>query len=377
MPETDIAGAIASNVTNAITDYSVAGVETDGVADQKETTWQMEKWSQYLGYYKTIPELKAAIDTKATWTVGAGFEADEVTTMLLDTIKGFGKDSFNSILKNMIRVNTIGSDSFAEIIRNDEGLLINLKPLDPSSIVIVAGQNGMIKRYEQRSKIRGKTHKMFQPEEMFHLSRDRLADEIHGISVIPAVEQIILMRNEAMTDWKRVLHRNIDPLWIFHLDTDDTTKIAAFKTKQDTARGKGENMYIPKGAVVPELVATATNATLSPLSWITQLNDYFFQVVNVPQIIMGNAKEFTDASGKIVYLAYEQSVKAEQLYMEEQVLAQLNLEIELTFPASLQNEAISDTPTPEEEGAAGGVEEEPLEQATQDNDTTAELEGKK
>ena len=95
----------------------------------------------------------------------------------------------------------------------------------------------------------------------------------------------------------------------------------------------------------------------------------FFQTVNVPQIIMGNAKEFTDASGKIVYLSYEQSVKAEQLYAEEQVLAQLNLEIQLTFPASLQNEAISDTPNME-------LEEEPIEEAAQPNDTTVEKEGK-
>ncbi len=366
MPETDIGSAIATDLTNAVTDYSVAGVETDGVGDQKETTWQMDKWSQYLGYYKKIPELKAAIDTKATWTVGAGFEADETTTILLSTLKGSGKDSFNSILKNMIRVKTIAGDSFAEIIRNEDDILINLKPLDPSTITIVVGQNGMIKRYEQRSKIMGAVPKKFRPEEMFHLSRDRIADEIHGVSVIPAVEWIILAMNEAMTDWRRVLHRNVDPMWIYHLDTDDVDKIGEFKTKTDAARGKGESMYVPKGSVVPELVATATNASLSPLPWIAQLKDHFFQTVNVPQIIMGNAKEFTDASGKIVYLSYEQNVKAEQLYAEEQVLGQLNLEINLKFPASLQNEAISDTP----------VEEEGQEPAAQPNDTTAELEGK-
>ena len=152
------------------------------------------------------------------------------------------------------------------------------------------------------------------------------------------------------------------------MDTDDTTEIASFKTKTDAAYDKGENMYIPKGTVVPEVVAVAANATLNPLTWINQLNDYFFQAVNVPQIIVGNAKEFTDASGKIVYLSYEQSVKAEQLYIEEQVLLQLNLEIKLTFPASLQTDAISDTPTETDQ-----VEEEPIEDATQENDTTDEI----
>ena len=109
------------------------------------------------------------------------------------------------------------------------------------------------------------------------------------------------------------------------------------------------------------------------MAWIAQLNDYFFQAVNVPQIIIGNAKEFTDASGKIVYLSYEQSVKAEQLYIEEQVLLQLNLKIQLTFPASLQSEAISDQPSPVDMK----LEEEAQETAAQPNDVKTELEGKK
>lgn len=363
MPDTDIGSARATDLTNAVTDFSVAAQSTDGAGSQRETTWQNSDWSQDYGYYKQIPEFKTAIDAKATWTVGAGFTSDEITKLLLGAIKGNGKDSFNSIIKNMIKVKTISRDSFAEIIRDDEGILSNIKPLDPGSIVIVQNQQGRIKRYEQVSKT-NQPNKKFKPESIFHLSHERVADEIHGTRIIDSLKWLILARNEAMSDWKRVLHRNIDPLWIFHLDTDDTAKIASFKLKMDAARGKGESMYIPKGAVVPELVTTAANASLNPLAWINQLNDYFFQAVNVPQIIVGNAKEFTDASGKIVYLSYEQSVKAEQLYVEEQVLGQLNMEIALTFPASLQNELISDTSKESDMVAAAP------------NDTTAELEGK-
>lgn len=368
MPDTDIGSAIATDVTNAIEDFEVDAVSTDGAGTQPETTYQNTHWSQDYGYYKTIPEFKTAIDAKATWTVGAGFTSDDPTEMLLMSIRGNGKDSFNSILKNMIKVKTISEDSYAEIIRDKEGILVNLKPLDPESMVIVQNQQGRIKRYEQVSKTKI-PNKRYTPEQILHLSHERMADEIHGTRIIDSLKWLILARNEAMNDWKRVLHRNIDPLWIFHLDTDDTAKIAAFKTKMDNARKGGENMFIPKGAVVPELVTTAANASLNPLAWINQLNDYFFQAVNVPQIIIGNAKEFTDASGKIVYLSYEQSVKAEQLYIEEQILGQLNLEIQLTFPASLQNELVSDQPNME-------LEEEPQETTAQPNDTTEELEGK-
>ena len=42
-----------------------------------------------------------------------------------------------------------------------------------------------------------------------------MADEAHGTSVVDAVEDIILGRNEMMTDWRRILHRNVEPLFIF------------------------------------------------------------------------------------------------------------------------------------------------------------------
>ena len=362
MPETDIASSVASDLANAMTDYSVDPLSTDAGGDQKEYTYQNTDWSQYYGYYLTIPEFKTAVDAKAIWTLGAGFEADELTMMHLDSFRGNGKDSFNSILKNMIKVKTVGGDSFAEIITGDDDIIINLKPLDPESMVIVHDRKGRIKRYEQVSKTKT-PNKKFKPEQIFHLSHDRVADEIHGTKILKALEWLILARNEAMNDWKRVLHRNVDPVNIFHLDTDDTTEIAAFKTKMDAARGSGENMYIPKGAVEVEAGGVAPNATLNPLQWINQLNDYFFQAVMVPQILFGNAKDFTDASGKIVYLAYEQSVKAEQLYIEEQVLNQLNFEISLTFPASLQNDLIS------------GDNKDPMTGAAEPDDTVAELEG--
>lgn len=370
MPETDIEQTDKSDLTNEIVDFSVATETTDAPTGQTEFRWQIEDWSQNLGYYKKIPELQTAIDAKANWTIGAGIETDEQTEALLNSIKGHGKDSFNTILANQIRTYTIGGDSFAEIILDEEDILLNLKPLDPSSMVIISNKQGRIIRYEQITKVRDKKSvQKFQPEQIFHLSRKRVADEVHGISIIPSVEWIILARNEAMNDWKRVLHRNVEPLFIYHLDTDDTDKINDIKTKYNAARKDGENLFVPKGTVEPEVVSVAGNAILNPLNWINQLNDYFFQAVNVPQIIIGNAKEFTDASGKIVYLSYEQSVKGEQLYIEEQVLSQLNVEIKLTFPASLQNELISDTPSME-------LEEEPQEQAVQPNDTTEEIEGK-
>jgi len=350
MADMDVSESIASNLTNVKTDYEVDAKVTDGVGDQKETSYQIKNWSKWFGYYKTIPELNTTIDARATWTVGKGYTADEATTIYLDKIRGWGTDTFNTILENMIRTMHICGDAFCEIMR-DDNIMVNLKPLDPSTIVTVVNQKGIIIRYEQTSKVK-KANKKFKPEDIFHLSRNRVADEIHGVSVVEKLERIILMRNEAMEDYKTVMHRFVTPRWIIKLDTDDATLVAAEKVKWDDANEKGENMYIPMGSAEVEQMAISPNATLNPQSWIDSLNDYFYEACATPRIIVGNSKNFTEASAKIVYLAFQQSVEEDQLYIEEEVANQLNVIIKLEFPASLENELLSDESKDEENGAA-------------------------
>lgn len=353
----DIGQSTASGISSTIKDFSVNTQTTDAATGAKETWWNNDRWTEYLGYYKQIPELRAVIDAKSTWTVGKGYEADEVTTMILDNITGWGKDTFNTILENAIRTMQIGGDAFVEIIKDEEGNLINLKPLDPQVIRIVVNNKGIIERYEQLGK-QLEILQEWKPEDMFHLARNRVADEIHGTSMIETLKEIILMRNEAMNDWRRVMHRNVDPMIAYKLDTDNTAKIAAFKAAVDAAKGKGENMYIPKDTVEFEIISLAPNANLNPLAWIQDLNNYFYESAGVPKIIIGNAQEFTEASAKISYLAFQQTIEEEQLFIEENVLNQLGFIINLEFPASLENELLSDN---KKDGNT----------ATQPNETTA------
>jgi hypothetical protein len=364
MADTNITNAETGNQRNTFVSYTVDAMATGGSDGQKEFRYQNTDWTRQYALYKTIPEMRITIDAKSTWTIGKGFKSNEITTMALSQIKGNGKDTFNSIIANQIRVRDIGGNSYAHIIRDDEGNLVNLKPLDPSTIIEITNSSGHIIRYEQTSKIRGKHTQKFSPKEIFHLSRNRTADD-HGSSMVDAVEWIILARNEAMTDYRTLLHRNIYPVRIWHLDTDVPAKVAAFKAKVANAKYLGEDIFIPKGAVETETASIAPNATLDPKAWINQLNNYFFQETGVPQVIVGGSMGMTDAAVKIEYLAFEQTIENEQLYIEDQVLSQLNLEINLEFPASLQNELISDqsksetmqASTPEDTGitSASGI----------------------
>lgn len=341
MPQTDIGSSATGDNESTFQDYSVQSQTTDGAQDTKETEYLNDNWNQQLGYYKTIPELKSAIDAKARWTIGKGFKSNEITEMALSAIKGLGKDTFNSILENQERVAQIGGDSFAHIIR-DDGQLINLKPLNPGVMKIIANRLGIITRYEQVDRHR-KTIQKFQPEEIFHIINDRVADEIHGVGVVDAVETLILAYNEAIEDYKKVMHRNVYPVRKHTLDTDNVAEIATYKEKVAKSKYEGEDFFIPKGVVETEIEAVPSNATLDPKQWITQLKQAFWKAVGCPEIIVGGSQEFSEASAKIAYLAFEQVIEERQLYVEEQVLAQLNLEIELEFPATLQNEMLSDS----------------------------------
>lgn len=343
MGEMDIGKADYGDMTNAVTDYSVSPKDTDGATGDDETFYINQNWSKQLGYYKAIPELKQAIDTKARWVIGSGYTSNEITTQTLMAIKGYGNDTFNSILENGLRVYQIGEDFYAEIIRDNDSKLINLKPLDTGSIKKVTNSKGIIRRYEQISKVKGQESKKFQPNEIFNLCRDRVADEIHGNSVIDAVEEIILSRNEAMKDMRVLMHRYVKPIIKWQLDTDNATKIAEFKIKADKATENGENLFIPQGAVEADILSVPANATLNPLPWINQLNNYFYQAVGVPQILVGGSSEMTEATTKVAMIAFQEGIKEEQLFVKEQVLSQLNLEIDFQQSAVIQNDLISDS----------------------------------
>ncbi len=354
MAENDIGSAVASNLSSVMIDFSVAPQSTDGIQDQKESRHLIENWDQNLGYYKSIPELRAVIDARADWTVGKGYQgvgdSKEMTELNLLIIKGIGNESFNSILHNMNRTCDIVGDSFAEIMRDDFGGVINVKTLDPGTMVIVADGKGIILRYEQNSKTQGKKPRKIDPSKILHFSRNKIADEIHGISLVESLVQIILMRNEAMADYKTVMHWHVQPRWKFKLKTDIPAEIAEYKSIQDAATATKDNIYEPMGVSESELISIPPNSTLSPLAWIESLDDEFYEVAGVPKFIVGNSKGFTEAAEKIGYLAFQQKIEKLQLYNEEQILNQLGLEINLEFPASLENELLSDNKKDVENG---------------------------
>lgn len=334
--ELSLRQATASDMTNTIQDYSVPLKNTDGVSSTGETEYINTNWAKWWGYFNAMPALKSAILMKAIWSVGKGWTSDTRTKIILEHITGWGKDTFDDILFNLEVVRYINGDAFAEIIRDEEtGILINLKPLDPSSIKIIVDSKGIIKRYEQISKLGdGKAVKKFMPEEIFHLSCDRLADQIHGISKIEALEPTIKAEMENFNDMRKLMHYQGKPFILWKLQTDDPTKIAEIKSKIDNARNLGEDMFIPDDDDAVKYEIVQLNPSQMILQWANSVNQRFYRALGMPLLLFGQAGS-TESGGKVEYLGHEQVFEYGQRYIENQIWQQLGLKLNLIPPTSL------------------------------------------
>ncbi len=317
--------------------FSVDTQATDGVMDQKESIWDNERWSQYLGYYKEIPEYKTAINAFATWVVGKGWTASPRDSVILESITGWGEDSFLSVLWNMLIVKKFAGDAFAHIIRDDQGRLNNLKPLDAGSIRIVVNSDGIIIRYEQLSKLGDKKAvKKFTPDKILHFSNDRVADEIHGTSITESIEWVILARNEAMRDWKRISH--LSSIRIMYVDVNDKARLAELKTEYKKGIQDGSVMVITgkkEDVGFEDLVLPPAE---SFLAWIRYLEDVFYKSLGVPKIILGGGS-FPEGDSKISYLTFEQVYVREVESLKADLWNQLAIRVDFSPPVSLKDQA--------------------------------------
>ena len=336
MGKLDIANAQASDYTNVVGTVTPDSKSTDGATGDEEYTYQNVDWTKQWGYFNSCPELKSAMLMKSTWNVGKGYTCDTRTRAILDHISGWGKDTFTDILFNLDLISRLGGDSFAQIIRDDKSkILLNLKPLDPNSITIVVDKYGIIKQYRQTTKLpNGQKIKNFQPDEIFHLAHNRLADQIHGISDLISLYSTLDAEFESFTDMKKLMHLQARPLILWKLKTDNATKIAAFVTKIENAKKLGEDMFIPddEDTVSHEVVEVRPSELV--MAWRQSINQKFYRALGLPDIIFGG-QQGTESNSKISYLAHEQVFEKDQQFLESQIWNQLFLKINLISPVSL------------------------------------------
>ena len=335
MAELDIA---KTTTPSTIIDVTIDSEITDGITGTQETFYDNEDFETRYGIYKNDAKVKTAINSFATWVLGLGWTADARVTAELESIIGSGEDTFLSVMWNMIVVKKFHGDSYSEDIKDKETKKrINIKPLDPSSIRVVFNKQGIIDRYEQKSKTK-KPNKRIPVNKILHLANDRIADNTHGTSVLEAVAWNVEARKEAKETHRRLLKRN-GVVRVIELDTQDTAKRNAFKAEWKDAIDKGEVIILPKG------VAEAKDwhgilDTNGVLAWLNYLDDELLQLLGIPKIIVGASGEI-EGDSKISYLTFEQVYLRAVKELEDDLWNQLAIRIKFNKPASLKNELAS------------------------------------
>ncbi len=201
-----------TDFSNQGTEFSVESQDTDGATITE--TFFIPDFPKWHGIYRKISELRSVINKFGSWTFGRGIEGKDKKK--LEFIRGTGKESPRSVLKNQWRTALICGDSFAHIVRSKIfKKKTNLKPLNPGKVAIVANAEGIIIGYEQNLGD-GNTIR-YDVDEIYHLSYERIADEIHGIPFPEALETLINSRNEGIADLRVLYHRTVNQFYFMKL----------------------------------------------------------------------------------------------------------------------------------------------------------------
>ncbi|HEB47369.1 MAG TPA: hypothetical protein ENI22_02780 [Candidatus Pacearchaeota archaeon] len=318
-------------------------------AGVNQESWQSTKWETYNSYYKNHLSANAVINKLAMWTILTGHNAEKKVKKITDKIVGWGKDTFDEVLDNQIRIKHINGDSYAEIITpigeelNSNGSnLINLKPLNPGSLKHVVNPQGMLESYLQVQN--DGSEKSLRLNQVFHLVLNRTADEIHGTGDIESLITFLDKIKQLDEDMTVMFHRFVVPLVIWRLNTDDPTAMATFKTQEKSAWNTGDNLIIPDTAVSFELLEAGKGVgkIINPMEWRNKWTEEVTKGGGVPALIMAIESGTTEASSKMVFLAWQVVIDKEQKSIIAQVKAQLGLEIQLPDPPKIDASLMED-----------------------------------
>ena len=308
--------------------YEGGSLATDGITGfESSFTTDFDKWHKY---YVDVPLFAAIIDTLALYAVGKGYKADEKNLEKIKNIKGWGKDDFNTIIENLLRVCLMSGDSHGENIRDKAQRMTNLKPLNSGKVKVTTNAYGIIKHYELKN-----ITEPFEPKRIFHLCWNRLADEIHGKPYAERAEPIIKQIKQLTEDLGLRFHRIVKPVRLYEADTDNEAKLKDTETKLKAGYANCEFIVIPKGTLEAVDVAAIPNAQ-DAIDYLNLLLRELIIICGVPEVVLGWSVGTTDASAKVVYLSFQQRIERIQKFLEEQLRIQLGIELNFEFPASLE-----------------------------------------
>ena len=356
-----------TDFTNQGTEFEVDAKDTDGANTGNKETFYIPNFTKWNGFYRTLGELRTVINKFASWTFGRKFIADPANQAKLKRIKGIGRESARTVLKNCWITAMICGDSYAHIVKDKQGRQTNLKPLNNGKMATVANPEGIIIAYEQD--LGGGEAIRYEPEEIYHLMYMREADEIHGIPMPEAMETLILSRNEGISDLRILYHRTVFPVNFYEVETTNTAKLSSLEDTINKAYKFSENVVI-KAGVLKDIKKSSqpqySGNDVNSLAYIKFLVRLFVTEMGMPEVVMGWGEQTTEASAKVIITSYEQEIWDMKVYNEECAEIQLNIKFTIEPAPSIMDTLIQDN-------NKDGAEEKPAKK----NDVKLTATGKK
>lgn len=339
MPNLDITKAQVSDY-DQITEYQPGFSDTDGVTDQDEQEHTNPRWQIQWNYFTNVAELHNALLMKGYWNTGKGWTADDNTTAMLEDVTGWGTDTFDDIMLNMDVMSMVAANSFSHIVRNPDNpkKILNLKPLNPGTIRWYTNKEGRITRYEQFTRTKKgekKTFRTFRPDEIFHISNNRMADNMGGLSVIDVLEPIIKADEEMFEITRKVMRQQAIPFIIFKYKTDKTATIEAIIEKIRKIREKYDDLHIPDDENILSWEPVQISPSQLIMTWRDDLRNKFYRAIGLPQIVPGGSVGAADSDSRVIYLAFEQLVTQRQRFLQNQIKRQLGLDVRFNPPTTM------------------------------------------
>ena len=368
MANTNFGKTTTTDLQSGVPDYSQDSKTTDGDFPQKENEWTNENAAKYYKFYYGVGEYRAAINSFATWVIGQGWTAEfPRDKVILDHIVGAGEDTALSVFWNHIATKKFNGDAYCEIVTEPkekflpDGILTNLKPLDPRKMTHITNKEGIIIGYKY-TQGDGKI-KDLDTKQVFHSMNNRILDEPHGTAETSAVEWVIEKIQQARQDFARLMH--VSSVRILYVDENDTTRQNQIKTQYAKGIKNGDVVMMtcrPEDAQFEDLTVPGATAWIA---WLNYLEDKFYRQLGVPKVVLGGTAENTEASAKVGVVVFEPVWTREILELEADIWNQLGIKIKINKQPSMMD------------GLQNQEAKNNAQTGFQPNDTKVNIEGKR
>lgn len=340
MADFDLSRATTTNLKTAVPDFIVQSKALD-VSDKKndEYYYYFDDATEKQGYLLNIPEVWSAASALATYTVGQGFTTTDMEMKVqLEHVIGTGKESFNSIMWNMLVMKWLIGDSFAEVKRGKNGkYILNIIPIGAERVRLVYGKDGMLKRYDVWN---GDTWKPVQKENMLHFINKKIGDSIKGSSQLDPIKFAIDAKNEALADERAIKHRD-KALGIAYYKTNNEGKIQYANSQIEKGSKNGEIIGVPEGTV--KIEPWSARSSEDRQAWIQYLENFVYQNLGVPRSIV-TSDGTSEVGGKMGNVNFEPVHQKERNDIETDLKIQQGIIVAFNKPPSLgglQNETLT------------------------------------